>query len=315
MTISIDFARRLHALGLSLIPLQPGDKKSDGEWKMFQSNRCTDADLVKWFGNGVAHNMGIVTGAVSSVVVVESDNRDAESWCAANLSPTPMMTRSARGLHRYYRRPSAVGTDAIPAFIKTSDGISIELKRDGQYVVAPNSLHPSGHVYSMVQDWPSTLDDLPLLDMNVVLSGTSDTDPGQPALPPVIDNGGRNSTLWTEACRMRRLGLDADEIFGALQAVNRKRCHPPLPEQEVKDVSRRAAQYKPALDTYALSEAGDAEYFASVFGDSVRFDHLRGRWLLFNSHRWAPQNDGELTRRALRPSVPDNVPQSGTSIV
>src|SRR3989442_5884769 len=51
-----------------------------------------------------------------------------------------MMTRSARGFHRYYLRPTAI--PEIPALIKPPDGLKIEIKRDGQYVVGPGSVHP-----------------------------------------------------------------------------------------------------------------------------------------------------------------------------
>jgi hypothetical protein len=44
--MTLDQARRLHALGLSVIPLRANSKKADVEWKPFQTTRCTDADLV-----------------------------------------------------------------------------------------------------------------------------------------------------------------------------------------------------------------------------------------------------------------------------
>ena len=49
-----------------------------------------------------------------------------------------------------------------------------------------------------------------------------------------------------------------------------------------------------------LTEAGDAEFFASAFGHRVRFDHRRRRWLIFKEHRWVTDADGELYRRGLQ---------------
>lgn len=51
---------------------------------MLQTTRCSDADLVTRFGNGVARNLGIVIGAMCGVVVVESDTPGAEGWCASH---------------------------------------------------------------------------------------------------------------------------------------------------------------------------------------------------------------------------------------
>jgi len=106
MSVSLELARRLHALGLSLIPLQPKSKLPDGAvlpkdengdatGKPFQTTRCTDDDLIAWFGNGQSRNAGIVLGPVSGVVVIESERPEAETWCAENLRTTPMMRASA----------------------------------------------------------------------------------------------------------------------------------------------------------------------------------------------------------------------------
>ena len=48
-----------------------------------------------------------------------------------------------------------------------------------------------------------------------------------------------------------------------------------------------------------LTEAGAAERFARLHGDDVRYDFRRGRWLLWNGQRWAPDPDGAVTRLAL----------------
>lgn len=139
--MTFDHVLRLHALGLSVIPLQARKKEPDlDSWARYQKERPTEADLLKWFGNGAQHNVGIVLGKVSKVVVVESDTPEAEAWCAQHLPPTPMMTRSARGFHRYYLRPTAL--PEVPALINAPNGLKIEIKRDGQYVVGPGSVHP-----------------------------------------------------------------------------------------------------------------------------------------------------------------------------
>jgi P4 family phage/plasmid primase-like protien len=49
---------------------------------------------------------------------------------------------------------------------------------------------------------------------------------------------------------------------------------------------------------FPLTETGDAEHFAYLNRDRVRYDHLRGRWLLFDGVRWAPQSSGEVDRLA-----------------
>lgn len=41
------------------------------------------------------------------------------------------------------------------------------------------------------------------------------------------------------------------------------------------------------LHFYPRSDSGNAELFAVLYRDTVRFDHKQGRWLLWNDNRWA----------------------------
>ena len=47
---------------------------------------------------------------------------------------------------------------------------------------------------------------------------------------------------------------------------------------------------------FPLTESGNGELFAWLYGDRIRFDHARQRWLLWDQHRWAEDLDGEVFR-------------------
>lgn len=51
---------------------------------------------------------------------------------------------------------------------------------------------------------------------------------------------------------------------------------------------------------YNLTDAGNAELFTALYGDTLRYDHQRGRWLEWRGHYWKPETDGEVTRLALK---------------
>jgi putative DNA primase/helicase len=72
-----------------------------------------------------------------------------------------------------------------------------------------------------------------------------------------------------------------------------------LEAREVEAIARSCGRYEPAADTYPTTETGDAEFFVGRYTDDVRFDHRRGRWLVFGEHFWEPQTDGEVHRLAL----------------
>jgi putative DNA primase/helicase len=55
-----------------------------------------------------------------------------------------------------------------------------------------------------------------------------------------------------------------------------------------------------ALATLHRTDAGNAELFVEMFGEFVRYDHARRRWLVWDSHRWRPDADATVHRMALQ---------------
>lgn len=53
------------------------------------------------------------------------------------------------------------------------------------------------------------------------------------------------------------------------------------------------------LNEYNLTDAGNAEYFVSLYGDKMRYDHRRLRWLEWDGVRWHEDPDGKVLRMAL----------------
>jgi len=47
------------------------------------------------------------------------------------------------------------------------------------------------------------------------------------------------------------------------------------------------------------TDSGNAEVLAALYGDRLRYDHRRGRWLLWAGHSWRTDADGEIDRLAL----------------
>lgn len=164
-------------LGFNLIPLQPaqlGNKETGKrprlldntflEWRVYISRRSTSAERERWWptvqryrsraGEGDSHNIGIVTGRVSNLLVIDID--DEETY-ALLLSKLPYLAddftvKSGRGYHIYMRPDTSEN-------IKTStfkyNGKLHHIKAEGGYVVAPPSTHYSGLTYSLIADPPS----------------------------------------------------------------------------------------------------------------------------------------------------------------
>ena len=68
------------------------------------------------------------------------------------------------------------------------------------------------------------------------------------------------------------------------------------PDPQGSAASGDAAQVD--LNRFPRSETGNAEAFAALYSASVRYDHRRQRYLLYDEPRWRPDTDGELHRMA-----------------
>ena len=66
----------------------------------------------------------------------------------------------------------------------------------------------------------------------------------QLASDEVVDEGQRNDFLFKKVCRLRKAGLERDEILAALIMMNEQRCNPPLPDTELETIANSACKYE-----------------------------------------------------------------------
>ncbi len=223
----LDWARYYASKGFSLIPLRPNDKRpAIDSWKKFQERHATDQELLQWFGDGSNINIGIVTGGISGIDVVDLDGREAlDLFLKLNSKKTPVVS-TGKGLHFYFCHKVGVRN-----FQKREDLPGIDLRGDGGYVVAPPSVHPNGKTYAWVT-W-SGLDDLPLADFpeGLITKEVSDKTPLKELYKGVLE-GARNDTLAKLCGSWASDKLSIEECLDLALVWNSKNS-PPLPEKEV----------------------------------------------------------------------------------
>lgn len=61
---------------------------------------------------------------------------------------------------------------------------------------------------------------------------------------------------------------------------------------------RTAAIGAPDGAGFGRTDAGNGEYFARLYGDRLRFDHRRGRWLIWADHWWRADDTRQVRRMA-----------------
>jgi hypothetical protein len=227
---AVDYRERC---GWSVIPLR--GKVPTGPWAQFQERRPTMEEIERQEWPGI----GVVTGAVSGVVVLDADSaRAVEELKRRGHPPTPM-ARTARGVHAYFKHPG----EELPTQIGLGDGL--DLKGDKSYVVAPPSRHPSGANYEWIippaEAEPAELPEWIMASVRVRGRKIRAEDVGEK-----IANGSRNRKLFSLAGTLRRRGLDEAAIFAALLGINETKCETPLDEAEVRKIAESAARYEPA---------------------------------------------------------------------
>jgi putative DNA primase/helicase len=122
-----------------------------------------DPDVVNhWWDPMPDANIGVATGKNSDLVVLDVDGLIGEETLAdierkyGSLPPT-WQVKTGKGRHLYFRYPTNVTKVKSVARKK----LGLDVRADGGYVIAPPSLHESGHRYIFDADSTDELADCP----------------------------------------------------------------------------------------------------------------------------------------------------------
>lgn len=118
------------------------------------TDASAEADVVLgWWRRYPTANLGLLTGAVNGIVVVDLDGQDGVTTFTRlqrTYGPVPV-TRWARtgsgGWHAFFKHPGG----AMPNSARKL-GAGVDTRGDGGYVVAAPSMHVSGGIYAWHND-------------------------------------------------------------------------------------------------------------------------------------------------------------------
>jgi len=123
--------------GASVIPVG-ADKKPAILWKEYQTRLPTEEEVKKWWTDYPNANVGIVTGKISNVIVVDVE----KGGDISRFPETDTIQTGGGGWHLYY--------NYTPYENKARIFPLTDIRGDGGYVVAPPSIHKSGETYKML---------------------------------------------------------------------------------------------------------------------------------------------------------------------
>lgn len=149
--VLLTHAMKYMEMGLSVIPIKHGDKRPLIKWEPFQEVRATKTQLIGWWSMHPDANIGIVTGPISNLAVVDIDTEEGKEaiteYIPADLQ-IPKTKTPKGGNHLFFTYPENfdIGNNAriIPG---------CDFRGKGGYVVAPPSVNGNGNRYEWIREF------------------------------------------------------------------------------------------------------------------------------------------------------------------
>jgi hypothetical protein len=238
----VDTAQRYLARGWCMLPLRARDKRPLIAWESLQTVRPSAAQVADWFNRWPNANIGIVTGEISNLVVLDIDPQhggdDSLERLERRFGPLPATIEAITGgggRHLYFAHPGGL--------IRNRTGLAqgIDLRGDGGYIVAPPSIHPSGQAYAWVAG--RSPEDVALAALPRWLLLPTGGGRARHSLADWrrlvqegVPEGQRNSSIASLTGHLLWHQVDPQVVLELLLAWNRVRCRPPLDDAEVAQV-------------------------------------------------------------------------------
>lgn len=299
---NLEIIKKYNELGFSIIPLKAREKRPAINWTRYQQEHPSANLINEWIKTNSKGNWGIVTGAISGIVVVDIDNLKEFEQSGITF-PKTAEAKTSKGSHLFFKHPGFLISNGVKTIFKWFD-----IRGDGGYVVSPPSIHPDGTKYEWVEGsspWDIELAELPqwiIEGLNSVNSNaTKDSSKNG-----VVDwknqflngsgEGSRNDTAARMAGHYFGLGMGFEETNTLMNAWNQKN-NPPLSKNELKSVidsiynreaKKPGKQYvmdTPYIKSF-VNEDGEEIYERGSFRHTILADMIREELPLYRNGRY-----------------------------
>jgi len=147
------------------------------------------------------------------------------------------------------------------------------------------------------QGWTKYIPECCPFDSNHSGSSVSFLQNAEGAIKFRCEHSGCNGKTWKDVRLLKDSGYDPNK-------QHTQQYHPPLSDDGHEPQPQHTG--KPILN-----DTTNAEYLIKLYGNILRFDHLRQRWLIWNGHRWKTDSDGDVYRKAIA-AMKDRYAQAGS---
>jgi len=272
----LQYALRYWERGWNIIPVDR-DKKPKVKWEQYQHRRVSKKDIERWWTEWPDANIGIITGSISRLVVVDIDDEEGIEHIKPFLNgETLKATTGGGGVHFYFRHPGG----HVPNTVRMLPGV--DCRGDGGYVVVPPSVHKNGQVYvwgneeANISEFPETL--LSHVQKSKKKLSVEDWS-------TEVQKGKRDEELTRRAGKLLQVGIPAHEVLSMLQSWNLNHCKPPLEEKQVEkivmSITKREEQKK-------QSQEQQEEYFR-VYPFEETLEKYGFEEVTWSINEWVPE--------------------------
>jgi len=227
----IEIPKELQKEEFKFILVKKRDKLPIEKWQD-NNYKFDDPKLLNHIKND--GNYGIICG--NGLIVIDADTNKLNQ-IVINELPLTFSVKTAKGFHYYY---FVLGFHNKKVLKDEKEHLG-EIQSNGTYVIAPNSVHPSGDIYinsdhDIAEVSKENIDKVfskyysnERITKDIILTGAS--------------KGIRNDLMFKLACSFREKDMTQEEVYITLATINRKN-NPPLDDQELKTIVQSAFKYK-----------------------------------------------------------------------
>lgn len=227
------------------------------KWRPFQNARVPKRNISRWFSNGKL-NVWVLCGRLSNIVVLDTDSEAGETWWRergfGEYMDRTAAVKTFKGRHYWFRIPDGwepvIQSWAIHPETHDTEDVSFDFRAEGGGVLAPPSVHETGHVYRWERPLTEMIDaPTALLDGTYrELAPSTRTKGGEPSTtkrqgggvssllvsllshPPT--EGGRNDWLARVAGHYAKQYRNQWDLFELHCNEANAKCSPPLDDAE-----------------------------------------------------------------------------------
>ena len=257
--------------------MKPKDKiPIDLEWQL--KNNFNETEIQEWIDKG--NNYGVVCG--DGLVVIDTDHPHSEKELSKIL-PETFTVKTKKGYHRYYFCHDVKST-------KIPNGWG-EVRSTGNCVVGPGCIHPSGAIYTIINNIPIKhiqREELAKL-LNPYTNVKSKEVEDLELLSKPKSVGDRNDATFKLATFYKRANWNKEDVLFCLKEWN-SRNEPPLTDKELINIVNSAFKgdgyniyYKQDPTDYSKNEPVDDFKFDPIdYTELISKEVKEQNWLVDN---------------------------------